>query len=200
MPSAYTEQVQKGISFEQFAMLCARAMGATISMRDEPFNTPIPERFEPSLYHQQKLEEANKRLAWLHQLSPQDADMEAQKENELALAAHAKRVKSAAEIRKRYVDMLDMVDKWKAPTKDHYGLQQFMHDQLTESLKFDCGWDDEPEPKQLSGEEWKQKEIKRALNNVQYHATGQREEFERVEARNEWLKALRESLAQKGEA
>lgn len=200
MPTAYTAEVQKGISFEQFVMLCARAMGACIDMRDAPLNASIPDRFEPSLYHQQKLEDANKRLAQLHQMSLQDAEVEAQQAHELALAAHNERVKEMAETRKRYLEMLDMVEQWEPPTKDHQGLQEFMYSQLSESLRFDCGWKDRPEPERLTAEQWKQEQINLELENIRHHANGQREEFERVESRNAWLKALRDSFKQKGKA
>ena len=45
MPSGYTEGVASGkvTEFKEYALLCARAFGACISLRDEPLSLEIPE-------------------------------------------------------------------------------------------------------------------------------------------------------------
>jgi hypothetical protein len=47
MPTGYTAPIADGMTFEQFALGCARAFGALVTMRDEPSDAPIPERLEP---------------------------------------------------------------------------------------------------------------------------------------------------------
>jgi len=40
--------------FRTFAMSCARAFGALITMRDEPADAPIPDEFKPDPYHMER--------------------------------------------------------------------------------------------------------------------------------------------------
>jgi len=60
MPTAYTSFVadNENFTFPEFAMLCAREFGALISMRDEPLDTPVPERFEPDDFYRKQYEAA----------------------------------------------------------------------------------------------------------------------------------------------
>lgn len=63
MPTGYTANIKNGITFEEFALDCARNFGALIIMRDEPKDAPIPEQFEASKHHEEAtskyLEELN---------------------------------------------------------------------------------------------------------------------------------------------
>lgn len=59
MPTAYTANISKGITFKEYALLCARNFGATITMRDEPLDAEIPE-FQPSDYYVKRISEIKK--------------------------------------------------------------------------------------------------------------------------------------------
>ena len=54
MPTGYTSKIKDDITFEQYAMGCARAFDALIDMRDEASDALIPEELTPSNYHEQK--------------------------------------------------------------------------------------------------------------------------------------------------
>jgi hypothetical protein len=56
MPTGYTAPIADGMTFEQYALGCARAFGALVTMRDEPSDAPIPEKLEPDTYYQRSLE------------------------------------------------------------------------------------------------------------------------------------------------
>lgn len=58
MPTGYTSPLYEGkeISFEQFALRCARNFGALVMMREEPLDTPIPEKFNPCEYCKREYE------------------------------------------------------------------------------------------------------------------------------------------------
>lgn len=60
MPTAYTSFVadNENFTFPEFAMLCAREFGALASMRDEPLDAPVPERFEPDDFYRKQYEAA----------------------------------------------------------------------------------------------------------------------------------------------
>ena len=66
MPTGYTATlVEHGQTFPEFAMQCAKAFGACITLRDEPFDAPIPTKFKASTWHtkqQAKARALEKRL------------------------------------------------------------------------------------------------------------------------------------------
>ncbi|UIF90911.1 hypothetical protein [Cupriavidus sp. UYPR2.512] len=193
MPSGYTASIKDGITFQQFALRCARAMGALVLMRDEPFDAPIPERFEPSDYHLKRAEEARQDLARLRALSLDEAE----KENEAAylaeLARRAKHLQENEDLRAKYQAMLDQVNAWEPPTPDHTGFAEFMSTQINESIKWDC-MDCIDEPQRVDGEQWLAAQIEKAGRSIAYHDREHAAEVERTEKRNAWIKALRGSL------
>ena len=194
MPTGYTLDLYDGkdITFEEFVLKCARAFGALISMRDEPIDAPIPERFEPSDYHLKELEKAKKRLKEVKKWDEEKTEQEAERAYREALKEREEFIKKNKLIRKRYEDMLSKVQKWKPPTIEHVNLKQFMIQQLVESIEYDCFI---PEmPQRLSGEEYKEQQIKKALSDIDYHEREYAEEVNRVYERNRWLLSLRESL------
>ena len=199
MPTGYTSDVQNGkiTKFEDFAMQCARGMGALIMMRDLPSNAPIPERFEPSVqYHDEKIAAAEARLAEVRAISLPALREAAQQDYTAAVASDDAWMAGRAEARKRYEAMLERVNAWTPPTTEHEGFQAFMRQQLEESIDFDCPTERyTPEPVKLEPEAWAQKQIEEAAKNLAYHTKARREEIERTEARNRWLSDLRKSLS-----
>ena len=71
MPTGYTAGVQDGTvtDFSEFALQCARNFGALVTMRDDPWSTPIPERFEASEYARTAVVEAQQKLDEFHKLT-----------------------------------------------------------------------------------------------------------------------------------
>ena len=194
MPTGYTLDLYNGkdVTFEEFVLKCARAFGALIDMRDEPMDAPIPERLEPSDHHLKELEKAKRRLKEIRKWNEEKAEQEAERAYHEALKKREEFVKKNKLIRKRYEDMLSKVQKWKPPTIEHESLKQFMIQQLVESIEYDCFI---PEmPQRLSGEEYKEQQIKKALSDIDYHEREYAEEVNRVYERNKWLLSLRESL------
>lgn len=194
MPTGYTAAIKDGITFEQFAMGCARAMGALVMMRDEPANAPIPERFEPSDYNLKKLKEAQAELARLQTMTPAQADAAAESEYREAIAERAKRTKDRADLLGKYRAMLGQAQAWRAPTKDHDEFKSFMRKQIELSIDGDCDDRFDHEPTRKSGDDWLASAIGKAYQDIGYHSKAYAEELERTERCNSWLKALRESL------
>jgi hypothetical protein len=196
MPTGYTAAVAEGISFEQFVMRCARAMGALIMMRDEPSDAPIPERFEPSTYHAEKLAGARAELDRLDALTPDQVAVEAAAYHAGALQRWTERTAKRHEQRDRYEAMLGNVRTWVPPSTDHIGFKEFMVGQLTQSIDFDCSGNEyDVEPQELSAAAWLGQQVREAQKNVDYHAKANADETERTESRNKWIADLRASLA-----
>lgn len=195
MPTGYTADVKDGISFEKFAMNCARAFGALLPMRDLSSNAEIPERFEASPYHLDKLTEARNILRWYEGFSPEEAQSGARNEYEQEEHNRKRRLGENAAMLECYRAMLRESYEWEPPTADHVELKSFMVKQLEDSMK----WDDNSEylskpTQQLSATEWLEGKKAAALKDIEYHKDQWAGEVERTEQRNTWLVALRESL------
>ena len=198
MPTGYTASIKDGISFKDFVLQCARGMGACITMRDDPSDKEIPEKFEPTDYHQKKIKEAREELEALSKLSIPQANEKAKKEYERDKERYSKYIEDANDLRIKYKTMLIQVKDWQLPTPDHQGVKDFMIQQITSSIDFNCNTDyyhDELKKiSLLTGQHWLEKENARLLKDLSYHIKEDMEEQERVAGRNKWIKALRESL------
>jgi len=196
MPTGYTAQIADGMTFDEFVWRCARGMGALIDMRDDPLSAHVPERFEPSPYHIEKQAAARAEIQRLLGLSMAEATAAAEQEFLAAQARHADAIREHDDLRMKYEVMLEKVRAWKPPTPDHEGMKKFMIEQLVSSIDFDCdnSYYLEHPPHRLSGPDWLAEKISGAQHDDHYHTNEYTKEVERVECRNRWLKALRDSL------
>lgn len=192
MPTGYTAAVADGMitSLRDYALSCARGMGALIMMRDAPHDAPIPERFEPSSYHDEQLAEARKRLQDLYDMTNAEADMAAADAHAAAVARCEEANLRDCAIAERYEVMLSQVKAWEGAPE---GLKEFMISQLQDSASFDVISERTTPPAQ-SGEDWRAAEIEKAQRDVRYHTAERAKEIGRTEARNAWLAQLRAAL------
>lgn len=196
MPTGYTSRIADGATFNEFVMSCAREMDALVMTRDEPMDAPIPERFEPSDYHEKKLVEAQAELERLKKITIDEADKQAGIEFMEEWDRHEKAMQNKAELRQKYESMLAQVNAWKPPSPDHEGFKRFMAEQITDSIEFDCDerYYLENPPMRLSAADWLNKKVANAFKDINYHRKGRDEEILRTDGRNTWLKLLRESI------
>ena len=194
MPTGYTANLE-GITFPEFALRCARAFGALIDLRDEPFDAVIPNCIEPSKYSRNQLAATVGILLGIESWDDAFAELDAKKANEQALQKRETRLQESDATRKRYEAMIEHVKGWTPPTSEHDGLKDFMLKQLTESIKFDCfDTSDLPMPEARSGQEHKHARLCKILEDIEYHAKSYREELVRSRDRTEWIRQLRLSL------
>lgn len=197
MPTGYTSPLYEGkeISFEQFALRCARNFGALVMMREEPLDTPIPEKFNPCEYCKMEYEKCQKEYNELIDNPPTEKELEAEYEDMVARmnSDFEKREKERCSLRARYENMVSKVTSWNPPTKEHANLKEFMLLQLNESIEWDCS---SCPPHVPEKQEW----ISRKLNGedikreMEYYKKLWDEELELTESRNKWIKELKDSL------
>ena len=196
MPTGYTHLVQTGEikDFPTFAMQCARAFGALVLMRDDPPDAPIPDEFKPSDHNAVKLEKAKVRLLKLRDMTPEQINAEHRTKWDAAYeyATNYEREKELQE--ERYRAMLAKVAEWNPPSPEHDGLKKFMREQLESSIDFDCGGSYKPALLPADPDEWWRGEVRKAQRDIDYHKKADKEERERTEGRNRWVRQLRESL------
>jgi hypothetical protein len=198
MPSGYTAIIgeKDNVKFQEFALLCARAFGATILMRDDSLDVPIPEEFQPTDYHSKQLKKANWELDKVKQMTDAQIKRAILKEFNEEVARITGYIEKDRILAEKYGRMICDVQAWKPPTDEHKEMKNFMLQQLHESLKFDCGLYSETDiPKTMpSIDEWRKKKIEKIARDITYHTEENQKEIERTNKRNLWIKQLRESL------
>lgn len=197
MPTGYTADVQSGktTEFKEFALQCARAFGALITMRDDPMDKPIPDEIEPNSHSKMRLEEVKDALAGLDAMTEDEIIQTSKQHNADELQRFKERLQEKADHRARYETMLSKAAEWTPPTEDHAGLRDFMISQLQESIKFDCSYAPDA-PKPLTPTEWLNARRAELQREVEYYTKSHKEEVERATKRTAWIKALKKSLEQ----
>ncbi len=196
MPTGYTAAIKDGISFERYAMDCARAFGACVTLRDEPGGgEKIPFVFEPSDYHAKAAQKARDALSALLAMTPQERERAAAKAWDDAETSRLMLLEDKRKQREAYESMLAKVQAWKPPTEEHKGLHQFMAEQIISSINFDCAGDYGMTPTlRRTGNEWADDEAARMTRDIAYHEKEHAAEVERAASRTAWVRALRASL------
>jgi hypothetical protein len=195
MPTGYTAGVADGsiTEFDKFIWQLARGMGALVTMRDDPWDAPVPEAFEPSSYNADRLAEVRAERDRLYGLTDAEAQAEAAREYAEYLSARAKAAADHAARRDRYQAMLDRVRAWDGAPE---GIKEFGIEQLERGMEFDCR---EPftfyrEPPTTSGVEWRKAALEKVGKDIEYHAVADAKERARTDSRNAWVAQLRNSL------
>lgn len=198
MPTGYTSDIEKGITFNQFIMGCARAFGACVDIREESMDTPIPEEFKISPYHDEELAKAQKEYNKILKMSNQEIEKLQEKVVAEERKDYQNYIDKSNRLKAKYEEMLIQVEKWTPPSKDHIELKEFMIEQINSSIKFDCSgnyWKEQlAKVKVKSASGYKLELLKEVKWNIDYHTEESKKEKERVASRNKWVKQLRESL------
>ena len=195
MPTGYTAKVQKGISFEEYALNCARGFGALITMRDEASDKEIPQKIIPNDYHLKAKVKSEDELKSVMLLTDKEVNKRALDKFNADELYRSDKLSEEMTIESRYNEMLYKANSWVSPSKDHDKLKEFMISQLEESIKFDCGdsYYEKPTIK-LTGSQWLSEKTEQLHNDISYHIKHYRKEVARTDDQNHWLSLLRESL------
>lgn len=198
MSSGYTDKIKNGITFEEFTMTCARAFGVLIEMRDSSFNAKIPEKFEASNYHKNRIKEIKIEITALSKMSMDDFSKKAIQEYEKNKKYLESVLQKKIDLRAKYISMLGEAYFWSFPTSDHEELKNFMLEQIKSSIKFDC--DIKYTIKELedlvclTGKQWFNRRKKELKSDLKYHIGNYAEEVKRAEFNTKWIQDLRASL------
>lgn len=193
MPTGYTAKVADGTitSLKDYALICARAMGALVTMRDLPADAPIPKILEPNDYYSNKIAETKSRMTQILGLSDAESELFARTEYLLKTEEYNKERSKQEKVKSRYEAMIAQVESWDCKAE---GLKDFMLGQLRSGLDFDYVKHYNPEPEKITGKEWLEKTLNELEKALAYYQEGHEKEIARTNDRNRWLKALWESL------
>jgi hypothetical protein len=198
MPTGYTANIEKDITFKEYALDCARAFGACIDLRDEPLSTPIPEKFEESNYYKERVESAIKERDEFSLMSKKDR----RKLFEREVVDSIKDARRVILERKRklvkYEAMLFKVKKFVPPTEEHVEYKNFMISQIESSIDFDCDvkYYEKAirEQSALTFNEWEKDREEQLRDSVIYHNKHLSEEKARIQGRNKWISDMRKAV------
>lgn len=195
MPTGYTSDLYEGKdqSFSEFVWNCSRAFGVHVTLRDSP-DAELPESYEPDTHHQKRLMQAEAERGRWQLMSDDEVAADLRREQAEAETYKRQIIDVAEERESRYNAMLFEVEAWDPPTEEHQGLKDFMIQQLTESIRFDCSTTYIPNTPPDDVDAWRQNRIDYAQRQIDYHTEQWDKECERTKTRNAWIKALRDSL------
>jgi hypothetical protein len=195
MPTEYTATLmEKGQTFPDFVLLCARAMGATIMLRDEPLDAPIPE-FQPSYYNAKQLEESKAELARLLAMTDEEKIFFGQSKKDAVIERNEKYIADQQAENVRLIEMRDKVKAWQPPTSDHDGLKKFMLEQLEISMNsVDYHEREIIAAKKLFASDYYNEVVAEVQRHIEYYTEEDRKERERTDARNRWVRELKASI------
>lgn len=191
MPTGYTADIRKGIDFKTYALRCARAFGATIMQRDDSMGE-LPKKQDPSDYYPKAILKYRAEIEKIGSMSIKDCEKQAHSEFEKTKKRNAEHAKECRDLKNKYDEMILKVKNWTPPTSEHEGLKEFMMQQINISYS-----DAEPylqKEELISGENWKDINLKRAINSLERHKKSNTEEIERTDGRNKWIDDLYNSL------
>jgi hypothetical protein len=199
MPTGYTSDIKQGITFEQFALNCARAFGACLSLRDLPGGGDvIPQSFEPSDYHLKKIDDLKKKLDEFRNMDVSDAYKSWSTYCNAEIDRRQRNLEESTRLIESYNKMLDQVKNWQPPTDDHIVLKEFMITQIEESIRFD----DDSEYYSRSWEkptcrDWMLSTLRDIEGDIAYHEERYQHDVAIAERNTKWIKYLRSSLKPK---
>jgi hypothetical protein len=196
MPTGYTSDIYEGkaVTFKDFALKCARAMGAGITQRDEPGDNEIHFQEIDDFYYK-KVQNAKADLS--RALSRSVDYWEEQQRREIAEAIKYRDdyLENQDNLRSRYDHMLNEVRNWVPPTSEHDGLKKFMIEQLESSIEFDTGGSYTPSvPEEKDVATYADEKIAVFAKSLQYAVESLTKQEDLARSQRAWVTALRDSL------
>lgn len=196
MPTGYTSDVADGkiTDFTEYALQCARAFGACVTLRDEPLSSDIPE-LEPSDYHSEYLIKTRLELQEFLAMDNNKLMELHREERDKSIADTNNAIKEKKLIKTRYEAMLEKVNSFVSPSPDHDNYVEFLRNQLTESIDWDCDTSYyNNQNHEIPFEVWKTNKEQGLRDDILYHEGHHKEEVDRVKQRNQWISQLKEAL------
>lgn len=196
MATGYTHPVKDGkvTEFSEFAIRCARAMGALITMRDASPDAEVPDEVKPSNNYEIWMNDAISELEVVQSWDNETASAGADAAFKTDMQHYRDAVLERNITHDRYAAMLQEVELWDPPTPEHAGLKKFMREQLVSSIEFDCDKFHLSPPVRLSGEEYRQAKIEALTKNIERLSIQVIEEQDRAAGRTKWIQDLKDSL------
>lgn len=197
MPTGFTAPIldRDNYTFREYLWSCMRCMGVAYAIREDGGTAPITtadlkrmKEAESTEYHAKRLAEVEVELSSaLARPASWWAD-DADRKNAASAEENARRVAAEKVKREKLGAMLSAVDEWHAPTPEHEGFKTFMREQLTETMRFDCG---EVEATTKRNADTHRADTLEALTrSIDYHRESLAKDRMNAESRAAWIDAV----------
>ena len=132
MPTGYTAYIEDGdiTTGKDFLMLCSRAFGVAIDVRDEPLSVPTPTHFDPDSYYKKRYEDSVKELQAIKNMSAIEARDHMRAEHTSKVDRAKRQLKMMEDINKKYENVRRQVEAWVPPSDEHKGIKEFALKQI----------------------------------------------------------------------
>lgn len=132
MPTGYTAFIEDGniTTGKEFLLLCSRAFGIAMEIRDEPLSVPTPTIFEPNEYYKNRYESAVKRLEAERNISFETAKCRMRSDYDKRVEDAKRTIANMTAINERYARVRGQVSGWIPPTESHKGIKKFALEQI----------------------------------------------------------------------
>ncbi len=196
MPTGYTAFIENGqiTTAKDFIMLCARAFGATVIMKDEPLSKPIPEVFSCSNYYSETICKLQEELKRLQNLTLHEAQEEADDDYKKRFLEYTQGKQKDEKLLEQYNSMEEEIRKWVPPTYEHQNLKDFAINQIEMSKPDMEFWSQLQTINRQSATEWLETKIADCKNDIEWYRKLLKREEDNIASKNKWLKDLRNSL------
>ena len=204
MPTGYTAGIIDGeiTTFEQFAIQCTRAFGATIHMRDNPMDSPYEPR-TPSDYHTNSIQSKRERLEEIESMSDEKIVEDFNTQLGEDLKYHQTKMEEDKRNLEKLNSMLESAKSWVPPTEDHQPFRNFMIEQIESTIKVDgdpsyhvnkmVGIKKQME-EGINPKEYREETIQEIKSQISYHETEYQKELVRCKDSNDWMDKFFESI------
>ena len=195
MPTGYTSELLKNQNFKDFILTCAKAFGVSLSLEKDSSGKPIAEPIQIDDYYYNKIEETKHKLQKLLKMGKSHLLELAEKQISSDKISAIKYLESIENENKIFQDMLDQVEEWQPPTKEHEKLKEFMIRQLNMSMnEVKYAKDRIIFLNNLDIEKYIADMIESLEKDIIYYKKKHKEEFDSVQEKNLSNKELIDSL------
>lgn len=139
MPTGYTAFIEDGsiTTGKEFLLLCLRAFGIAIDIRNKPLSVPTPTTFKPDEYYKKRYDKAVADLETERNITFEETKHRMRSNyNE-----HVKNAKNAiariSKINEQYKKVREQVSDWTPPTEKHNGIKKFALEQIDMCINSD---------------------------------------------------------------
>jgi vacuolar-type H+-ATPase subunit I/STV1 len=204
MPTGYTAGIIDGEinTFNEFAIGCIRAFGATIHMRDEPNNKPYEPRV-PSSYHKNRIIALKKERELINNTSDEELIFQAKNAIYGDITKYKKHIEETKQKKTKLDNILDKAYKFNPPTEEHVGFKDFMIQQLKDTIKQDGDtlyYEDALNTAELSlksifdAKQIRKDKLTSIAENLEYCKTAYNKEVTGCHDSNKWVDDLFQAL------
>lgn len=203
MPTGYTAYIEDGkiTTGKEFLKLCTRAFGIAIDLKDAPLSVPTPAHFKSDTYYKERYDKALEELNKANNLTFEEAKIQMKNAYEERISDYKRYTEREIAMNEKYAKVRNEVETWNPPTEDHQGLKRFALEQIDMCVTKQKCIDEYLEKSKEVFDDSDEAVEKYISYNIRYCKEeldraykSWKEELERTEKKNIWMKKFLESI------